>query len=172
MIKTVIRTNLESPFYLNMCGMIDDGYRKNYITPNICIGDMDSSYLNFNVVVNINYPYNGIPHRKMGRREEKTDNNSCHLYLVGMCDHDSENICEYVDMIIPKLRMKYNEDNNAKFLFHCYAGKSRSVAVALAFMVEVMEMSFDSAMLLIKEKRPIVEPRPLFIEMLRKHYNQ
>ena len=33
----------ESPFYLNMYGTFDDGYRKNYITPNICIGDMNSS---------------------------------------------------------------------------------------------------------------------------------
>ena len=102
----------------------------------------------------------------MGRREEETYDHKCTLYLVGMC----ENICECVDIIIPRLRKKYDEENNTKFLFHCYAGKSRSVVIALAFMVEVMGMTFDNALLLVKEKRPIVEPRPLFIEDLRKRY--
>jgi len=43
--------------------------------------------------------------------------------------------------------------NDIKFLLHCYAGKSRSVAIAIAFMVEVLGMTFDSGLELIKEKR-------------------
>lgn len=166
-----MKTTMDSPFYFNMNGLIDDGFRKNYITPNICIGDCESSYIDFNVVININYPYNRITHQKIGRREEYKDDHKCNLYLVGMCDHDSENICSYIDIIIPKLKKRYEEDNNIKFLFHCYAGKSRSVAIALAFMVEVMGMSFDDALLLCKEKRPIIEPRKLFIDMLRDRYS-
>ena len=88
-----------------------------------------------------------------------------------MCDHDSENICSYIDIIITKLKKRYEEDNNIKFLFHCYAGKSRSVAIALSFMVEVMDMSFDDALLLCKEKRPIIEPQKLFIDILRDRYS-
>ena len=93
---------MDSPFYFNMNGFIDDGFRKNYITPNICIGDFLSSYDDFNVVININYPYNRIPHQKIGRREEY----KCNLYLVGMYDDDSENICSYIDIIIPKLKKR------------------------------------------------------------------
>jgi len=162
----------DSPFYLNMIGVMDDGMRKNYITNNICIGDKDSSYMNFDVVVNMNYPYNRIPHGKIGRREESVHKNNCTLYLVGLCDHDSENINDYIDIIIPKLQKRYEENNDTKFLFHCFAGKSRSVAITLAFMIKVMRISFDDALSLIKEERPIIIPRPLFIENIRdKNYD-
>jgi len=174
----MIKSGKDSPFYMNLLGEIDDGMRKDWIIPTVCIGDYNSSYFGFDVVVNANFPYNRIPHRKIGRREEPNvlypDCNlylGCTLYLVGLCDHDEENIDDYVSNIIPKLKKIYDENPDTQFLFHCFAGKSRSVAIALAFLVEVMGMAFEDALGRIKEKRPIIEPRPSFIKTLRMKYN-
>lgn len=162
-----------NPFLGNFIGAYDDGYRKHWITPYVCIGDSTSSYQEFDVVVNADYPNNFIPHGKCGRRDEKHKKN-CTLYLVGLCDHDSEieNLEGCIEYLIPRLRKKYEEDKECTFLFHCYAGKSRSVALALAFMVEVLGMEYYQAYEFIKEKRPIIKPRPLFITFLETKYNQ
>lgn len=170
--KNQTSTIMDHPFFVHLAGVIDVGYSKNWITPTLCIGDLTSSYEPFNVVVNCNYPYNRIPHGKTGRREEHMHSTTCTLYLVGLCDHDTDiNTLEGCIMyLIPRLRKKYEENNKYTFLFHCYAGKSRSVALALAFMVEVLGMKYDEALQVIKEKRPIIEPRPLFIETLRNKY--
>ena len=158
------------PFYANIRGFYDDGMRKNWITPTVCIGDGWSSYEWFDVVVNANTPQNRIPHKKIGRREEQSLSSKCTLYLVGMYDADIEDVNRYVDILIPKLKVRYEQDPTTKFLFHCFAGKSRSVALALAFLVEVMNMEFEEALVLVKDRRPIVNPRPHFIETLRKRY--
>ena len=160
-----------SRFYLSMCGACDLGHNKNFITPNVCIGDGDSSYEPFQVVVNANFPPNRIGSGQIGRREECVYNHSCTLYLIGMCDHDSEPLDVYLNYIIPRLKKKYEENPKTKFLFHCFAGKSRSVSLALGFLVEVMDMSFEDALLLVKEKRPIIEPRAKFIDTLRERYS-
>ena len=96
----------------------------------------------------------------------------CTLYLIGMCDHDDDNknLDGYLSYLIERLKKKYEENKKRRFLFHCYAGKSRSVVLALAFMVEVLEMKFDEALSLVYEKRPMIEPRPLFIDSLKKRY--
>jgi protein-tyrosine phosphatase len=164
-------SNKISPFYLSMCGAYDLGHNKNFITPTVCIGDGDSSYERFNVVINANFPPNRIKHQNVARREESVYNNKCTLYLVGMFDHESEPLDFYLDYLIPRLRTRYEENPKCRFLFHCFAGKSRSVALALAFLVEVMGMQFDNALELVKEKRPIVQPKQAFIQMLRERYS-
>jgi len=154
-------------FYINMNGAMDDGFVKHWITPTVCIGDWRSSYTEFDVVVNANMPHNLIAHRKIGRMEETLNGRTCTLYLVGMYDSDTEDLNGYLEILLPRLKKRYEQDPNTTFLFHCFAGKSRSVVIALAFLVEVMGMTFEAAYELVKTKRPIIEPRPSFIEGLR-----
>ena len=167
---TQTKEKWEKPFYLNFMGAFNNSNRinKNWITSNVCIGDAESSYERFDVVVNANYPHNYVKHANIGRKE-MTDY-KCTLFLVGMCDHDTEDIIPYVEDLIPRLKIKYNENPSMKILFHCFAGKSRSVSLALAYLVEVIGMDVDQALALIREKRPQVEPRPLFIQELRNKY--
>lgn len=168
--KTRRRMTKPSPFLLKMDGDRACGEtEKDWITPTICIGNLYSNYKEFDIVINANYPYNKARHGSIAEREKKL-NHRYTLYLVGLCDHDSEPILEYVDKLIPRLRMKYEENPKRKFLFHCFGGRSRSVTLALAFMVEVMGMKFKDALKLVKEKRQVVKPRPLFIEALRRKY--
>ena len=144
---------------------------KDWITPTLCIGNLYSNYKEFDIVVNANYPYNKVKHGSIAEKEKKLGKHAYTLYLVGLCDHDSEPILEYVDNLIPRLRKKYEENPKRTFLFHCFAGRSRSVTLALAFMVEVMGMTYKDALKLVKEKRQMVKPRALFIETLRKKYS-
>lgn len=154
-------------FYLNFMGVIDDdNTNKNWITPSVCIGNAKSTYEPFDIIVNANYPHNYIHHGFITRKEVGDRS----LFLVGMCDHDMEDITTYVGDLIPRLRLKYNKNPSLKILFHCFAGKSRSVSLALAYLVEIIGMNMEEALLLIKERRPNVEPRPLFIDMLRHKY--
>lgn len=162
-------SQVNHPFFVNLTGAYEDEFSKTWITPTICIGGETSSYEDFQVVVNANYPPNRIAHDKIGRRQEKLGKTECTLYLVGLCDHDieKETLPYFLDYLIPRLRNKYVENPNTKFLFHCFAGKSRSVTIALSFMVEVLGMTLNDALNLVQEKRPIINPRPLFIEILR-----
>ena len=155
-------------FYYNFFGLRDDGDSKHWITPTLCIGNVTSSYEHFNMVVNANYPYNHIMHRKYSQIEEQ----DCTLFLIGLCDNNTEieNLEGCIEYLIPRLRKKYEENKESKFLFHCYAGKSRSVVLELPFMVEVLGMKFNVALELIKEKREIIDPRHTFIETLQKKY--
>jgi len=167
---TQTKEKWRDPFYLNFMGAFDGVLiiNKHWITPNVCIGDAESSYEAFDVIVNANYPHNYVKHANIGRKE-MTDY-KCTLFLVGMCDHDTEDIIPYVEDLIPRLKIKYKENPSMKILFHCFAGKSRSVCLALAYLVEVLDMKVDEALALIKEKRPHVDPRPLFIQELRNKY--
>jgi hypothetical protein len=160
-----------SPFFLNMTGAYDTGTHKDWITDTICIGNGNSSYESFDVVVNADYPTNRFKHGGCGRREEKLDSHCCTLYLVGLYDDDSEPLDFHLNYVMPRLRAKYTANPRCRFLFHCYAGKSRSVVIALAFLVEVLNMTLENAFALVKEKRPIIEPRPFFMEILRRRYS-
>jgi protein-tyrosine phosphatase len=166
----LVKQDLTNPFVFNLMGSYDDLFLKDWITKTICIGQAEVSYEGFNVVVNANFPPNRIKHGKVGYRHEKLGKSDCTLYLVGLYDDDSEDLDHYLNCLLPSLSEKYKENPNTTFLFHCFAGKSRSVVLALAFMVEVVGMTFEEAFTLIKKHRPIVEPRPLFIETLCKWY--
>jgi predicted protein tyrosine phosphatase len=160
----------KKPFYLNMLGINDNDGCKNWITPTLCIGDYKSSYKPFDVVVNINHPANYVPHEKLGKFVEKLDNHVCTIYVVGMHDDDSEPLERYIDTIMSRLLSIYQMNRNTRFLFHCHAGRSRSVAFTVAFMVEVMKIPLEESLSLVRQARPIIKPCASFINTLRKRY--
>lgn len=52
-------------------------------------------------------------------------------------------------------------------LVHCHMGISRSVTVAVAYMMRHHHMPFDAAMAHVRDKRPIANPNPRFQDILR-----
>lgn len=52
-------------------------------------------------------------------------------------------------------------------LIHCFAGRSRSVTVVVAYLMKTYRMSFYHALELVKSKRPQAAPNPGFIMQLR-----
>lgn len=52
-------------------------------------------------------------------------------------------------------------------LVHCNAGVSRAAAIVIGFLMSSEELSFTSALSLVKEARPSTCPNPGFREQLR-----
>ncbi|KAI5065217.1 hypothetical protein GOP47_0019912 [Adiantum capillus-veneris] len=52
-------------------------------------------------------------------------------------------------------------------LVHCFAGKSRSVTVVVAYLMKTYGMNFTEALDLVRSKRPQAAPNPGFILQLK-----
>ncbi|RNF15032.1 phopshatase [Trypanosoma conorhini] len=59
------------------------------------------------------------------------------------------------------------KQNNKGILLHCFAGLSRSVTVAAAYIMSRYNMTCDEALDLIKKARPAAQPNPGFMQSLR-----
>lgn len=56
---------------------------------------------------------------------------------------------------------------NKKLLIHCMAGVSRSATVLTAYLIRHREMTFESALRLVRDARFQVDPNPGFRKQLR-----
>eukprot|EP00249_Psilotum_nudum_P014886 c25051_g1_i1 orf=467-1063(-) len=54
-------------------------------------------------------------------------------------------------------------------LVHCFAGRSRSVTVVLAYLMKTHNMNLLQALELVKSKRPEAAPNPGFMSQLREY---
>ncbi len=57
--------------------------------------------------------------------------------------------------------------DQGKVLVHCYQGKSRSVAIILAYLMRFHRMNIDEALSLVRDARPMACPNSGFMNMLR-----
>lgn len=140
----------------------------HYITPLVAIGNRNTSYEKFDIIINLNYPYNNAQHhcisinmfcdtdeeegemREMIEELEKngeTEENEIKyrdkfyksIYNVGMNDHPSE--ADFLEKdLLPFLltELDKKKHHNRKILFHCYAGVSRSATVAMAYLKKTL----------------------------------
>ena len=128
-----------------------------WINDQIAIGDCQSSYEPFDIIVNLNYDGNGVNHGDMKREVgEKT------IYRIGILDspQEKETMMAVLEYMIPELV------TTKKILFHCFAGISRSSTLAIAYLVATQHKSVDETLALIVSKRPIVRPNPGFMDVL------
>mmetsp|Transcript_46908 Transcript_46908/g.73215 ORF Transcript_46908/g.73215 Transcript_46908/m.73215 type:complete len:368 (-) Transcript_46908:290-1393(-) len=58
---------------------------------------------------------------------------------------------------------------SGKILVHCIAGRSRSVSVVLAYLMNHRRMNLEDAFVLVKEKRPFAWPNDSFWKQLQVH---
>jgi protein-tyrosine phosphatase len=137
----------------------------NWIDNNVAIGNYLTPYDEFDVIVNLNYPYNGVAHHNI----EIDDKNGKLIYRIGCYDSEDEEMTDLLTIIIPELLRLYLLDNNIKILFHCYAGISRSSTLAIAFLCMAKGYSLRDAYNLVKRKRPIVNPNKGFINSLQRY---
>jgi hypothetical protein len=55
-------------------------------------------------------------------------------------------------------------------LLHCVAGISRSPALAICYLHERHGMSLLSALAHVRSRRPVADPHPLFLRVIREYY--
>jgi hypothetical protein len=69
------------------------------ITENIAIGDQFTLYEPFDIIINMNYSYNGVKHNHI----IKSYSNNKLIYKVGINDSIGEEICKVFVLLIPIL---------------------------------------------------------------------
>ena len=74
--------------------------------------------------------------------------------------------------LLSLLRDECESRKEARILFHCFAGKSRAAAAALAYLVEIDKMKYEDALSLVKEKRPLVAMNIGFQKELESFYGE
>jgi len=103
-------------------------------------------------------------------------------HILSVIDEELEKIDEYKHMHL-NARDAENEDlishftNTNKFiadgiqsggvLVHCRAGISRSATIVLAYIMYSQKLPFEEAYVMVKEKRPVIKPNPMFTRQLR-----
>ena len=137
----------------------------NMITKNIAIGNKYSSYNNFGIIVNLNFPENGAKYKQIV--EEQVNNKI--IYKIGMYDRENEMLEEVLKIMIPNLLEK-TRDCKRRILFHCYAGVSRSAIMAIAFISKYNNMTLYDSYKLTKKQRPCINPNYYFIKTLAETY--
>lgn len=137
-----------------------------WITDNVAIGELHSSYEPFDIIINLAYinPHynNKLEHRCIRKIENR--------YEIGIYDHDSdaEYLFDILDFIIPIL---IEMPNHSKILFHCQSGKSRSVSLAMAYLCKKNNINVEDCLTLIKNKRNSANPRLSFVNIVNKYIN-
>ena len=80
--------------------------------------------------------------------------------------HSLTNIFDITNTIIND---SLNKDES--ILIHCYAGRSRSVAVLNAYIIDTFGMDYENALKAVKKSRSIAEPNEKFKEQLIKYHS-
>jgi protein-tyrosine phosphatase len=139
----------------------------NYITDCVAIGDKSSSYDDFNVIINaayINKDINNLEWHEI----KKEIRNQKYIISIGIYDKASEKdfLLETFEKIMPFL---LHLPDHTKILFHCQAGKSRSVSMALLYLTIKLNMTILDTYILIKSKRPEATINYEFLSTIQKY---
>lgn len=138
------------------------------ITPNISIGSRSSLYKYhlFDVVVDISHP--STPDNVIDVRKEK----DVLLYKCFVPDIDhpifENDMYQIMKKVLPDLINLYKNNENIRILFHCKAGVSRSVSLALAFLCKVENIRIEEGLSLIQSKRSSANPNPSFVNAAKR----
>ena len=157
-----------SPYWVNITGELDHGDSYDWITERVAIGDQTSSYVGFDMVVNLNFPNNCVVYHSMS---SVRDGNTT-IYALGLKDeeYEAESIKYFMDKLLPILAVAFMENPESRILFHCRAGISRSVSMAIAFMLETTHDSLHEALEQVQQARPVASPNVGFMNTLMERY--
>lgn len=143
------------------------------ITDYVSVGSCGASYDDFHIIFNLNYPENDQTYGKISRetRGYRT------IWKIGIRDQATAEDLDLFRQSILLLRFLIQEHRETlpappRVLFHCFAGYSRSVALATAYLALTENLSVDAAFEKVKAGRKYVGPLPEFMALLRKEIRQ
>ncbi len=141
----------------------------DWIDNNVAIGNFKSSYNDFDVIVNLNYPFNGVKHEEIQTNIVIYNFKEKFVFKIGLYDNENERMYDLLNKFMPRLVNIYNKNKNVKILFHCYAGVSRSTTLAIAFLCKTKGLSLTQALDLCLKNRPIINPNKGFLKALQEY---
>jgi protein-tyrosine phosphatase len=161
-IEDSIDMSESSTSYLVFTMEIEPPYEHfHMITDHVAIGDYTTSYDNFDVIFNFNYPYN---HVALGAIDTEIDYRHGAIqktvYKIGLLDTTeySDTLIEIFINLIPYLIASKGK----RILFHCYAGISRSSTAAILYFMLTTTMTLEQIYALLLSKRSHINPNPTF----------
>ncbi|KAJ1405616.1 Tyrosine specific protein phosphatases domain [Sesbania bispinosa] len=83
---------------------------------------------------------------------------------IDVVDRDDANLKQYFNECFDFIDEA--KRHGGRVLVHCYAGKSRSVTIVVAYLMKTRGMSLSEALQHVKSKRPQAAPNPGFIRQL------
>ena len=149
--------------YKKICAKCDiNSY--HMITDNVAVGSCSSNYDEFDVIINLNFP--GTYNSNEGEVTYiKKDGKLCIAIGLLDCESKEEEAYKFMIDIIPVLYKYYR---NKKILFHCFAGISRSSAFAIAYLAYSLNLSVETAHIIVLDKRKFIEPNKGFLNALKR----
>lgn len=84
--------------------------------------------------------------------------------IIDVIDKEDVNLKQYFDECFDFIDEAKRHGRGV--LVHCFAGKSRSVTVVVAYLMKTLRMSLSEALQHVKSKRPQAAPNPGFIRQL------
>lgn len=150
----------------------------HWITDRVAVGNRHAPYDFFDIIVNLNYPDNGVQFNdaKLEHVESKKNKRRKYVIKVGMFDSDLEeykpfaarmfeHIHEWVNQLIERVNRRGH--GYPRVLFHCAAGISRSVSAAVYHLSHSIQgMTPSASLALVKKKRKIANPNKGFLSVL------
>jgi protein-tyrosine phosphatase len=82
-------------------------------------------------------------------------------------DNNMDSIDKYLDLAYQKI-LEFQEENNGNILIHCFVGASRSVTVAMYYMIIKYNMTVDDSLNYLKQNRYLIHPSVTLINSLIK----
>ena len=114
---------------------------------------------------------NGITHCvNCTRRIPNSFQNQCSYFQIKIDDIESD--CKEFEFLLDAAlkfvheALKKSEKN--RVFIHCAEGRSRSVTLVIAYLIEYRNFNFEDALNLVKSVRAIAKPNEAFENMLRK----
>ena len=145
-----------------ICGECEKNHKYDMVTEQVAIGSYQASYEPFDLVINLDYPYNDVGKTEVKQSIEKT---SC-VIRCGYNDND-EMTLEQLEGVVKRI-IDYEKESHKpiKILFHCYAGVSRSVTLAIAYLTQRENKTANEIYDIMKQVRPRINPNAHFRKLI------
>ena len=142
--------------------IICDDENMNLIIDNIYVGDVvaasDEEYLKqFNITKVVNCA-------------EEITSDYKDLKFLELKIYDIEGQSLFPKFEIAYKFIKLNKKGN--ILIHCVLGMSRSASLVAFYLMKEKGWDYDTCYKYMKERRPIVDPNPGFVEQLKEYYDK
>jgi protein-tyrosine phosphatase len=143
-------------------------YHYTMITSTIAIGDCDSSYNNFDVVIDISHP--AFTNSLVTKSIKQNDHFGKKVIVIQLQDHETkeEEMYDVLTELIPLVR-EMVKTTQTKILFHCFAGVSRSATLGIVWIAVTHHLSYDEAYQIVKMARPIIHPNKGFVRAAKRY---
>ena len=149
--------------YSGICKECEKHHYFDMITDRVAIGSCQASYDSFDLVINLDYSFNGVKRNEVVMNVE----NNIHVIRCGYSDSAFEVTSEKIEALLNMISdIERTHDKPIRILFHCYAGVSRSATFAIAYLASKENKSTVEIYEHAKQKRPRIDPNFHFRTLL------